>query len=254
MSRDWKWSDVFGWGNLTGDPDPIWGNLSGENAVKDATKAQQAALEKAMAAITGAADKGIALQAPYLKNAAADYEQLRGLVSRGFFQQPYGRSFTSQQYQPQGFSFNPLQGSASFTPWRPQGGPATFQAQALPGMPTMPTQTAPGPQVRPPATAPGQQITPGQGIDPAKVMEVVMRNAPVSIGMTTPVGPSPQNGGLMGYNPQTGTGNPLVSEGYKPADPRMPSPQQMWQLYLANMATRGRSGPLEGGMPGRGLF
>jgi len=254
MSREWKWSDFFGYGNLTGDPDPIWGTLSGENAIKDATKAQQAALEKALGAITGASDKGLALQKPYLENAADDYTRQRGLVNSGFFQQPYGRSFQSQQFSPQGYAFNPSQGSASFSPWRPQGGPAGFQAQGLPNMPQLPQRPAqPMQQVQPPQQPPqGTGLVSGRP-DPQQVMQVILRNMPQSQMMPTP-GFSPQNQGLMGYNPQTGQGNPLEDMGLKPADPRFPSPQTRYDIMARYPWVTGRSGPLEGGMPGGGRF
>jgi hypothetical protein len=254
MSRDFKWSDLFGWGNATGDPDPIWGTLSGENAIKDATKAQQAALEKALGAITGAADKGIALQAPYLKNAGRDYEQQRGLVQSGFFQQPYGKSFQSQQYSPQGFTFNPNQGQASFAPWRAQGGPAGFQAQALPNMPQMPAPQQQQ-QIQPRQNPVPQQGGPMQTTpDPAQVMQMVMRSMPQAQMTTNTPGQSPQNTGLMGYNPQLGTNSPLIGMGVKPPDPRLPSLQTRQSLLAMYPWLAGKSGPLEGGMPGGGRF
>lgn len=229
MARDWKWSDIFGIGNLTGDPDPIFGELTGANATKDAMAAQQAALDKAMDVIMGASGKALDLQNPFMENAGADFSRQRGLINQGFFQAPYAKGFTSQQFTPQGYSFNPRAGQASFSPWRPQGGPATFQAQALPGLPAMPTVN--------PVT---QQIAPGPGLIPQRAMEMVNQIRP-----ETPVPtqvPPGMNPGLMGYNPQTGTGSPLTQIGAKPADPRLPTLEQFLALRAQNPNLRYGSG------------
>ena len=129
--------------------------LFNSKATSTATDRQYAALDKAQGAIQGAADKAMGYQKPYLENAGRDHAQMRGLVQSGFFQQPYGKSFTPQQFSPQGFGFNPSQGSASFTPW--QGTLNGYQPTALPSMPQMapPPQAAPasaGAMVRPNAT------------------------------------------------------------------------------------------------------
>lgn len=145
MSRGWQLSDLFGIGNLSGDPDPLWGGLSGENAIKDATKAQQAALEKAFNAIQEYTGKAIAQQQPYTQFAGPDFQRMRGLVQSGYFQTPYGQSFQPQQYAPSGFSMNPGQGMASFQPqsFRMNG----YTPQGLPPMPNLPAyQPPPAPQ------------------------------------------------------------------------------------------------------------
>jgi hypothetical protein len=115
---------------------------------------QNAALGQAQGAIQGAADKAMSYQEPYLKNAGKDFEQLRHLVQTGFFHQPYGKSFQSQSFQGPSFAFNPSQGKASFASWQPQGGPASFTPQALPGMPAMPAPAAAAPAMVRPNAAP----------------------------------------------------------------------------------------------------
>lgn len=129
--------------------------LNQGSSIDKAADKQYAALNQAQGAIQGYADKAENLQKPYTQNAGQDFQQMRGLVQSGFFQQPYGKSFTSQSYSPQGFSFNPGQGSASFAPWQPQGGPATFTPQALPTMPQFaPPPTPQTPQAGTPQTNP----------------------------------------------------------------------------------------------------
>lgn len=130
--------------------------LFSRGSTDSAADAQMEALSKGQGAIESGKDKALELFKPYLQNAGQDYNQMRGLVQGGFFQQPYAKGFQSQSYSPQGFSFNPSQGGASFAPFRPQGGPATFQAQSLPGMP----------QQAPQAAMPGQG---GQGLVPQRI-------------------------------------------------------------------------------------
>lgn len=154
MARDWEWKDLIGIGNLTGDPDPFFGSLSGQNATKDAAAAQQDAIKKAFEAIIGASNKGMEYQAPYLKNAASDFEKHRGLVQGGYYQTP-GKSFQGQSYTPSGFSFNPSQGGASFSPWQRQGGAPSMTPQGMPSQagynipPPTPSQGLVSPQIQP---------------------------------------------------------------------------------------------------------
>lgn len=257
MSRGWTWKDILGIGNLTGDADPLWGNLSGENATKDATQAQLAALDKAFQAIQGYADKGVALQQPYTQNAGADFNKQRGLVQSGYYQQPYSQSFNPGQMQQTGFSFNPSQGGASFNQF--QNKVNSFTPQGLPSQadfytPPAPKMTmAPNPQAQQQVTPAGQapSVTPDAGAQRAYQMTMQGMSQPQM--MQTP-GVSPQNTGLMGYNPQTGQGNPLEAAGIKPKDPRMPTIQDWFMMRMQNPWMRGASGPLEGGMPGRGSF
>lgn len=125
--------------------------LSGKRDTDRAARQMLAALGQARGAIQGGADKAMSYQEPYLKNAGADFDQLRSLVQSGFFQQPYGRSFQSQSFQGPSFALNPSQGKASFSSWQPQGGPAGFNPMALPQMPQFQPPAAPqaGPMVRP---------------------------------------------------------------------------------------------------------
>lgn len=224
--------------------------LSSGSANRSATQAQSKNLDKAQQSIEQGNAKAIALQQPYLQNAGQDYGRLRDLIQGGYFTQPYGQTFTSQSYAPAGFSFSPAQGTASFSPWQPQGGPATFQPQALPLMPAYRPQAPMGPQ------APtGQTPLP---MDKAAVAqraaEIIMRQSPAPMMSALTPSMSPQNTGLMGYNPQTGTGNPLANAGLKPQDPRLPTLQEYYTLKQRMPWLFGRSGPLEGGMPQGGMF
>jgi hypothetical protein len=166
MARGWNLGDILGIGNLTGNPDPIWGNLSGQNAIKDATAAQQAALEKAFNAIQEYTGKAIAQQQPYTQHAGEDFNRQRGLVQSGYFQTPYGQSFQPQQFRPNGFTMNPGQGMASFQPQSFQRN--SYTPQGLPPVPNMPAyQPAPqAPQggLMPPPQ--GQQMPPLQSQAP----------------------------------------------------------------------------------------
>lgn len=169
MSREWKPTDVIGIGNLSGDPDPLWGNLSGENAIKDATAAQQAALEKAFQAIQQYTGKAIEQQQPYTQFAGPDFQRMRGLVQSGYFQTPYGQSFQPQQFRPNGFTMNPGRGMASFQPQSFQRN--SYTPQGLPPMPNLPAYQPPPQQMgglmggsqMPPLQDPKAATPPGGG-------------------------------------------------------------------------------------------
>lgn len=198
--------------------------LIGQNANSDATSQGYAALDKAQGAIQGAADKAIALQQPYLQNAGADYARQRGLVQSGYFQTPYGQSFHPQQYQPSGFTMNPSQGMASFS--RQPFQTNSFTPQGLPPMPNLPAYQPPA-QQQPPNT----QMAPNPTDIVAMVNKIINRDTgpitPLSTGSPTPM-----------YNPQTGQNTPLP---YKPADPRMPTLQDL--ITLLKNHPQGQSGP-----------
>lgn len=142
MARGWQWQDLLGLGNITGNDDPIMGSLSGANAITDAAKAQQEALKKAFDVINSYGQKSLNLQAPYLQNAGQDFARQKNLVQSGYYQTPYNQSFTPQQNKPQGFSFNPSMGGASFTPQKQQG-LMGYTPQGLPPMPQTPAYQAP---------------------------------------------------------------------------------------------------------------
>lgn len=142
MARGWQWQDLLGLGNITGNDDPIMGSLSGANAITDGAKAQQAALQKAFDVINSYGQKSLNLQAPYLQNAGQDFNRQRNLVQSGYYQTPYNQSFTPQQNKPQGFSFNPSMGGASFTPQK-SAGLMGYTPQGLPPIPQMGAYQAP---------------------------------------------------------------------------------------------------------------
>lgn len=143
MSRGWNIGDLLGIGNLTGNPDPIYGSLSGQNAIKDATAVQQAALAKAFEVIQQYTSKAIEQQQPYTQHAGEDFNRMRGLVQSGYFQTP-GQGFTPPQRQaPNGFTMNPAQGMASFQPQTNQVN--SYTPQGLPPMPNMPAYQPPPP-------------------------------------------------------------------------------------------------------------
>jgi hypothetical protein len=187
---------------------------------------------------------------PYLENAGQDYLQQRGLVQSGYYQTPY-KSFQGQDRGPgQSFGFNPGQGRASFTPWQAQGGAPSFTPMGLPPRPSFQPPAPPQPTQPQPQGAP-QGLT---GVPAQILYNVMQREMQIPPPSATTPGSSPQNQGLMSYNPQTGQGNPLTEQGIKPADPRMPSLQDLYNIMRLSPWTMGQSGPLEGGMPRGGLI
>lgn len=207
--------------------------LAGQSANEDATNKGLEALNQAQGAIQTAADKGIALQQPYLQHAGEDYARQRGLVQSGYFQTPYGQSFQPQQYAPSGFTMNPAQGMASFNPQSFQMN--SFTPQGLPPMPNLPAYQPPPqtPQGPPLSTQPKIPTFQDQ-------VHQTQPNVPVS----------PQ-GGLVGppiFNPQTGQNSPLGQ--FKPGDPRMPTVQDLVKILLQRRP--GQSGPY--GMQRGGLL
>lgn len=123
--------------------------LIGSETNSDTQQALLSALSNAQKSIETAASRGLSYQAPYLRNADQDYTQLRGMVNSGYFQQPLNRGFTSQQAQPQSFSFNPASGTANFAAFQP-GAPGTFTPPSLPAFPTFTPPPAAVPQTPPP--------------------------------------------------------------------------------------------------------
>ncbi len=223
MANDWDWKDLTGIGNLTGDPDPIFGSLSGQNATKDAAAAQQDALKKAFAAIVGASDKAMGYQEPYTKNAGADFNKQRGLVQGGYYQTP-GNGYQGQSYTPSGFSFNPQQGQASFNPWQRQGGAPSHTPQGLPSQagyapaPQITMQPSPQPQMQQNRQGPGLL---GQG---PNMQQFQMRGNPTA-GM--------QSVQQMTQLPQTMPGNvPAQVQQQYGARPGNPQPDPMAFLKM----------------------
>lgn len=227
--------------------------LSKNGASNDAVGAQTDALNKAQGAIQQGADKAMGYQQPYLQNAGQDYARQRGLVQGGYYQTPYDKSFQGQSYAPSGFNFNPSQGGASFAPWQPQGGPASYTPARLPSQAGFAPPSQPQQQQ---TQAPAQMPNPtNQAALQQQVYQIMLRENPqANMSQMQLPGPSPQNQGLMNYNPQTGQGNPLVGQGYKPPDPKIPTLQDYYNLVRTNPWIKGRSGPLEGGMPTGGLL
>lgn len=203
--REWEWKDILGIGNMQGDPDPFWGMLSGQSATREAAAAQKEALAKAFAAIQAGGAEARSYQKPYLENAAEDYGQLRDLVQGGFFVQPYGKSFTSQSYAPQGFSFNPSAGKASFASWQPQGGPATLTPQALPALPARPAKPA-APAAKPADPA---MVRPNMNIPPS-ISDLVMDKAVGQVNSGTVQNPP---AGINFQDPRTAARNPYATGG-----------------------------------------
>jgi hypothetical protein len=202
--------------------------LNSRNATNTAADRQSAALDKAQGAITQGKDQALGLFKPYLENAGRDYGQLRGLVQSGFFQQPYQKSFQGQSFSPGNFSFDPKQASANFAPWKPQGGPAGFQAQALPSLP---------PMAQPPAQ--GGQNPPMVRRDPPQVYESIMEG-PYRPGIADVM---PQN--LPGMVPQGQVPNPMeevINRGKIPVDQSRnfmpPGPMTIQQLYSQGLLNR----------------
>lgn len=206
--RKWEWKDLIGLGNIQGDPDPFWGMLSGQNATREAAAAQKEALAKAFAAIEKGGAEARGYQKPYLEHAAEDYGQLRDLVQGGYFVQPYGKSFTSQSYAPQGFSFSPSAGKASFSSWQPQGGPATLTPQALPAMPARPA-VASDELVGKPAARTSPMVRPNMNIPPS-ISELVMDKAMEQVKSGTVQNPP---AGVDFHDPRTAARNPYATGG-----------------------------------------
>jgi hypothetical protein len=184
--------------------------LFNRSATNTATGKQYAALDKAQGAIQGAADKAMGYQQPYLENAGRDHAQMRGLVQSGFFQQPYGKSFTPQQFNPQGFSFNPSQSSASFTPW--QGKLDGYQPTALPTMPQMAPPpsvgaTSAGPMMRPNATP--QALSEWTMNAGAQQAQQFPQNMPSTMAMMRPGMPNPLAGPTVNQFPSNPAVQPL---------------------------------------------
>lgn len=215
--------------------------LAGQSANSTAVNTGLASLNQAQGAIQGAADKSIALQQPYTQNAGADYSRLRGLVQSGYFQTPYGQSFNPQQNRPNGFTMNPSQGMASFNPQSFQTN--SYTPQGLPPMPNLPAYQAPPPQAQP--QAPQTPVfQPSSIADITKIISQARQP-------TQPLNPSSATPSPV-YNPQTGQNNPLGTQ-FKPADPRMPTIQDL--ILLLNKYPVGGSGPygMTGGLMGGGM-
>lgn len=207
QGRDWKFSDLWGQGNMSGDPDPLWGWLSGENATKAAGDKQQEALQKALDVITGGFNKAMDLQKPYTQNAGSDFNRQRGLVQSGYYQTPYNQSFTPQQNKPQGFSFNPSMGGASFTPQKQQG-LMGYTPQGLPSM----GQYAPGAWQaanQPPPTPQGPQ-QPQSPMTKEQAMQALYKYLQANTQGMQP--PAMQGNPVTGpvQNPQTDQGMPNI--------------------------------------------
>jgi hypothetical protein len=207
--------------------------LFNRNATDKAADRQFAALDKAHGAIQGAADKAMGYQQPYLENAGKDFSQMRGLVQSGFFQQPYGQSFQSQSYSPAGFSFNPSQGTASFSPWQPQGAPASFSGQGLPGLPALQpqaNQAQAGPMMRPNASP--QSLSEWSMNAGAQQAQQFPQNMPSTMAMTRP-----------------GMQNPLNPNAFRNPFPSNPAvqPMDIASLLQSGLLKRPGSGPY---MPG----
>lgn len=206
--------------------------LNQRSAGNTAADRQSAALDKAQGAITEGKDKALELFKPYMQNAGQDFNQMRGLVQGGFFQQPSGAKFTPQQFQQSGFNFNPSQGSASFQPWQ-GGGLMGSQQQALPGLPPM-------------AQGPAQQQPPAQGGGMVRnnAMPVPMEEY-IRAGMQSV---TPQN--RPGLVPQGGVMNPVeenIQRGQAPAQNggspyTPPGPMTMQQLWASGLVNRYGSG------------
>lgn len=255
---DYDLGDIIKYGTganwLMGESSPLFRKLSGEDATKDAAKAQQDAMKKAFDAIQAGGAEARSYQKPYLENAAEDYGQLRDLVQSGHFVQPYGRSFTSQSYAPQGFSFNPAGGKASFASWQPQGGPATFTPQALPALPARPA--------KPPVTASTDDVVgkyaarttpmvrPNLNIPPS-ISELVMDKAMEQVKSGTVQNPP---AGVDFHDPRTAARNPYATGG-NPKD--MPySPGNLSgnkSLSIAELVAIARQGRMPG-PAGSGTF
>lgn len=161
-----------------------WLNNNSSNS--DSMQSLMSALGQAQGAIQTGADKAIGLQQPYTQNAGNDFLHLRDLVQKGYFQTPMQGSFTSQTPANNGFTFNPGQGSASFSPFQQQGGPATFTPQ---GLPQMPSWAPPAPQS--PAMPQGGQ-TSNMSLRPSPTSQFQFNSSIPGINAPNSQGQSPQ--------------------------------------------------------------
>lgn len=110
--------------------------LLGNSANNQATGIQMNALKNGMGAIQNAGNQGLMAQYPFMQHAGEDFNQQRGMVNSGYYDTPYGKSFTPQQFKPGGFSFQPGQQGASFAPQ--SFSRDSFTPQALPQKPVFP--------------------------------------------------------------------------------------------------------------------
>lgn len=117
-------------------------SLMQKAASGQATAAELQALQQGLSEIKNAGNQGLMAQQPYMQHAGEDFDRQRQLVQSGYFQTPYNQSFTPNQNKPQGFSFNPSQGGASFTPQK-SAGLMGYTPQGLPPMPTLNPYQAP---------------------------------------------------------------------------------------------------------------
>jgi hypothetical protein len=211
------------------DDSGFWDWLSGGSAYEKGANIQVDAINKAAELIRAAGKQATDAKKPYTEHAAEDYSQLRDLVQGGFFVQPYGKSFTSQSYSPQGFSFDPSKGSASFTPWQPQGGPATFTPQALPELPKKPAP-APTQMVRPNAMPMPSLSELVMDMGASQVKQNTPQNMPAGFDVHNPRPVNPYAAGMRGgdlpYSPQALGNYPLsIADILRQARGEMPGPR-----------------------------